>query len=438
MSIEMKNNFPIVILLLAGCASLGMLACERHEDTYAQYLEGGERIYPARVDSLRAFPGKNRVGLQWLLVSDPNIVECMVYWDFKSDSLSIPINRREGIDTVNVIIDELPEDFYTFEIFTRNSEGQISLKSEINTFAYGEQYINSLSNRTVRAATYRVDLTPSGDLAFGGLSIEWYDAADEVVEVEIGYTDENGHLVTITDTLLSTEAPEDQNMSTLPSYQLGTNFSYRTGYKPLPSALDVVYTPYEDGYTNEDEIPNDLILDKQRFRTALLWGDITGANFGGDLAKLWNNSAAVGDWYHSATGEPFPHMFTVDLGVEAILSSVRLYPRIECCYDVNPKVFEFWGISDTTNAVPSLPGSDPNWKQEALDKGWTLLKREVRTNPDEASGNAPIDVTIPSNIAVRFVRYRVEETYSNTYTHLTEWDIRASGVIKGVPTPTGQ
>ncbi len=56
--------------------------------------------------------------LRWQLVSDPTITQAKVFWNNGHDSVTVAINRKQGVDTVKVIVDKLLETSYTFTIYT--------------------------------------------------------------------------------------------------------------------------------------------------------------------------------------------------------------------------------------------------------------------------------------------------------------------------------
>jgi hypothetical protein len=77
----------------------------------------------------------------------------------------------------------------------------------------------------------------------------------------------------------------------------------------------------------------------------------------------------------------------------------------DCCN--NPTKFEVWGIDDITNAATTLRADNPGWKDEAIAKGWKLLKEVVRTD----NGNSAYKVALNDNPPpVRYIRIRVLST----------------------------
>jgi hypothetical protein len=84
-------------------------------DEYRKFTEGGAISYTGKIDSLKLLPGRNRLEVQGLILSDPKVKELRIYWNNKKDSAVVPIVRTSGIDAVTKIIDNLEENIYNFE-----------------------------------------------------------------------------------------------------------------------------------------------------------------------------------------------------------------------------------------------------------------------------------------------------------------------------------
>src|SRR6266699_1325579 len=103
----MKYCFGILVI-----ASL-LAACTKLADSYKDFTGNGEIYYPGKADSLKIYPGRNRIMLTWLLVSDPKITKTTLYWHNKADSVVIPIQRSAGVDTIKKMLSPMPEGTYT-------------------------------------------------------------------------------------------------------------------------------------------------------------------------------------------------------------------------------------------------------------------------------------------------------------------------------------
>ncbi|QJB39989.1 DUF4998 domain-containing protein [Chitinophaga oryzae] len=233
-NIKARWLLPAMVLLLTACSKM--------DDTYRQFLDGGEIIYTGKVDFLEVFPGKNRVLLSWYLVSDPKITMCRVYWNQRRDSTEVAVKRTGGTDTIRLILDKLPENIYTFQVYTYDNAGHSSVKEEAIGNAYGDAYISTLSNRPVRAAKY--------DAAKNEATIWWFGVNNQVQYVEVLYTNSAGMETKVVQRADSVpENPRDplefRASLKLPDYKAGTSFRFRTAYKPVKIAIDTFYTAYE-------------------------------------------------------------------------------------------------------------------------------------------------------------------------------------------------
>jgi hypothetical protein len=78
-----------------------------------------------------------------------------------------------------------------------------------------------------------------------------------------------------------------------------------------------------------------------------------------------------------------------------------------------------WGIADITNAATSVPGNDDGWKDDAIAKGWILLKEVTRSD----DGKGPYTLNFSTDTPpVRYIRIRVKKVASgeNAYSNLSE------------------
>ncbi|MGX5817491.1 DUF4998 domain-containing protein [Chitinophaga lutea] len=229
-------------MLWGTALALGLGACEKMEDTYSEYLKDGVIVYTARVDSLRAYPGKNRIELEWLLVADPKITKCRVFWNNNGDSVEVPVQRTSGIDTVGVILNNLPENIYSFHVYTYDNAGHSSVKEEVIGAVYGDIYGSSVSNRPVKSAKYQS--------AQKRAEVTWFGVNSQAVAVDIEYTDLSGAVVKSREVPVINPAnplkpPAFRDTIYLANYKQGQSFRFRTAYKPVPQAIDTFYTPYE-------------------------------------------------------------------------------------------------------------------------------------------------------------------------------------------------
>ena len=212
--------------LLMGAACL--FACSKMEDYTKEFTKNGEIVYTGRADSLKVYPGRNRIGLSWLLLSDPSIVQCKVFWNDGADSVTIPVKRTNNVDTIKVVLDKMSEKAYTFDIYTYDGQGHSSVKVDTIGMVYGDHYAGALFNRPLKAIAYSADTA----------RLEWSGASAQCVKVDIRYTGVSGAQYKVA------VWPLDK-ATKLPDFKKGLSFEYRTSYLPAKMAIDTFHTAYE-------------------------------------------------------------------------------------------------------------------------------------------------------------------------------------------------
>ncbi|MCW9708122.1 DUF4998 domain-containing protein [Fodinibius salsisoli] len=226
MKIMIAKGYILVIALV-----LGLAACSdmyQHE----KYIEDGERTYTGKADSVKVHSGENRVLIEGLLISDPKITGAKISWNAGRDSITVPIERTSGIDTLQIYIEDLEEKVYNFEIVTHDEQGNTSVPVNISGEVYGEKYQASLLNRPVKnKELYAGNLNTT--VEFGSM-----DLSSGVFATQIRYTDSNGQMQTKI-------VPVDSSDVKLPNYKIGDEFEYRTMFLPEPTSIDTFYTEYE-------------------------------------------------------------------------------------------------------------------------------------------------------------------------------------------------
>lgn len=210
-----------MILLVVGCAK---------SDDYKKYLASGEISYAAKPEDLKAFPGRERIQLQWRILSDQNIVKAKIYWRNKSDSTEVAINRTAGIDTINTII-PLREGSYSFDVIHYHADGARSLAANVSSNSYGSSYESTLINRRIQSVTF----TPSNQ----GVRIFWGVRDASTIGMQVFY---------VTTAATGSQPrlpirPGTEAESAFTRVENNINMEYRTLFKPDTAAIDTFYAP---------------------------------------------------------------------------------------------------------------------------------------------------------------------------------------------------
>ncbi|MEL1240590.1 DUF4998 domain-containing protein [Flavobacterium flavipallidum] len=225
-----KYIFPSIILLLI---TAGLWSCSSIDDTYKDFIKDGEVSYTGKIDSLHVYGGRNRVNIKGLIISDPKVSEVRVFWNTHKDSVVVPITRTSGIDELDVVINDLDENIYNFEVRTYDKLGNKSVPVYVIGNVYGERYEASLTaaimNRNI-AVGINSGVNLDGNLAAlndltakSSYSILKYTATD----------DSEKELI----------MPINQSDFKISDFKAGTNVKYKTVYLPEEGAIDSFFTP---------------------------------------------------------------------------------------------------------------------------------------------------------------------------------------------------
>lgn len=212
----------IYLILIISCA-----ACSKQNATYYDFIRGGAITYTGKADSVKAFGGRDRMLLSWLLTSDQNIRYCKVFWNFGGDSLTLPVVKTAWTDTIRTYIDHLPEGTYNFTVYTYDSVGHHSVGSQAIGNAYGEIFMSTLHNKPVRA------LTKTGNT----LTVIWVGKDAKCLGTQWNFTG--------TDAQAHTYVAPQRDTTIITGVDMKSPVSYRSLFVPEANAIDTFYTDYK-------------------------------------------------------------------------------------------------------------------------------------------------------------------------------------------------
>ncbi len=392
-----KNLASFAVLLVA----ISNYSCKKMDSTYAHYLEGGEIVYVAKADSLKAVPGKNRLLLSWQSSSDPKVATAKIFWNNGELLKEHTVAKTSGKKTEDVIIEDISEGAYTFEVVTYDTKGNTSITVSVSATVYGERYLATLQTRRVRQAVYR-----SEDRS---VLVDWYNAPLGAFDIEVSYQNNAGQTATV-------RTPAAEPRTILPDLKTQGEIKYRTRFLPEEHSIDTFYTPY---VTIEPE----FLLDKSKFRR---WNNehfpyteyFMGAGF--NIEKLWDG-VYTGYGYVYLETEPLPRSFTFDLGQLASIYRIRLSPNwdAQLYNNGNIKKAEIWGsaTADVTTDFSSWTylGTLNSVKPSGLPVG-------QNTTEDLAYAQAGENFAlVESPSPVRYIRFVVQDTWIGSISmHITE------------------
>lgn len=402
---NIKTKIPACII-----SALLIWGCSRYDNDYLKYFDGKESVYPGLVKQLVYKAGNLRTMILWNPNPDPSVVKYTITWNSGKDSVVVPASSHNPSDTVRVIIPDLSEYVYSFVLRSYDAEGNKSVGQDINNVrVYGSAYKASLFNRSVNSANpylYSED---------GKLTLNFASADTSNVSTVIRYTN-------TADTAAETILLPAENAITITDYKPGTAIMYQSSYIPEKNAIDTFQTAVADSFP---AIYRYVMCPKNKFVPLALYGD--GQPYDGSywtsLWQLWDGATSPNGWYdcfHSNDAKTLPYPLSFDMGATYDhLSHVEMIGR-DCCH--NPTEYEIWG-SNTLN-VPSVEGNSPDWKNQMLAAGWTLLQSVGRAD----DGKAPLKTALIDNPPpVRYIRVLIKKVasgdskYSNI-TQITFWN----------------
>jgi len=389
MNIYRQSMQMLAYLILLGCVA----SCGKMDAIYSDFLEEGEIIYPAKADSLRAHAGDYRIALSWVVLSDPNVSRAVVYWDNRRDSVTVSIANTQRPDTITVILENMEEKAYTFEVFTYDDRGNMSVKAEVLGIVYGDAYRSGLLTRAVRSLTAENDT----------LVVAWMPAEQTSVGDMLYYADSEGESQQVF-------VPAMDDTTRLPSFVQGNNFVYQTLFKPDPVALDTFRTNEFEMEVDPDLFKEEAIeLAKSRFSPFYLPTDTYEPNAPNTtMDRIWDGVLVKNDpTFITRVGTAMPQWFTFDIGVVARLERMRIHQRGVAANRYynggNVREAEIWGSV--------APNPDGSW-----DDSWVLLGTFESFKPSGpgAVTQQDIDYAMQGEVvlfdesapAVRYVRFK--------------------------------
>lgn len=218
---------------IAICLIIATAACSKMDSTYDEYVDK-EILYLPKADSIKIRSGKNRLQLSWLLKADPTVNKTKVYWNNRLDSALVTVNRKNPVDTLQLLLNPLTEGTYTFQLVTLDDAGNASIRVDVTGNVYGDNYNGSLLNRAIKTVTLKKDTA----------TIDWYGGNTDMRAVQLRYKD-------TLNTQYELTIPAVTAKTALVGTKKGvTVFEYRTMYTPQVNALDTFYTNYTNRTIN--------------------------------------------------------------------------------------------------------------------------------------------------------------------------------------------
>jgi hypothetical protein len=288
--------------IIAACIIFCLASCDTMNDMHIGYLEKGEKIYAAKVDSVSPKSGDNNSIEMEVFIRTQRVDRIRIYWNVRRDSADFNIGNVAGVFKFR--IENLQEREYLFEVISFDRFGNKSLPFEVSGRIYGESYRSLLQNRSILSI-----FTLEG----GSTTVNWGSVPENSLYSELAYTDSDGNKQIL-------RIPPAETSTPLTNWR--SIEGSRTAYLPDVNAVDTFYTDW-------GVVDNSLYLYKfsKEGWTVISWSDEQADDGGGAVVLINNN---LNDFWHSQWRAPaaqLPHWAIIDMGVPKKIAEINTYRR---------------------------------------------------------------------------------------------------------------
>lgn len=226
----------IILGLLMSLLFL-MSSCEKMDEVHQKYIPNGEIIYRVKPTNILAYSGNKRVKLTWELAYPTFVTKCEV----KSGSellAEVPVVYGDLVK-LECMLTNLEEKTYTLSLFSRDKDGNSSIKNDIVVEVFGEKYISTLKTTTsIKSLSHDPN---NNQITYINLSQR---LSSKIFATSVTYRDleDNEQTVLV-----------DADKTTLEVNNLATNSYIKLNdiYKPNATCIDLFTAPVKEYATEE-------------------------------------------------------------------------------------------------------------------------------------------------------------------------------------------
>lgn len=288
-------------------------------------------LAPVVVSDLIAFPGKNRVKLEFNAPKEA--IYGKVFYG-KGNFYEFSIDKTEAKQIL--FVDGLSEGEQIIRVVTFNADSVTSFPKGVKVNVYGETYQNSLSNRKLLSQS---TLSPTS------IKMIFDNAHEDEVEVRVLFRNTTGQ----NDSIIMNS---DQNIITIDNIDLSETYYYYTVYLPEPGCIDEFFTPLQDAKTAAM-----LNFEKDKWVIADFSDENPGTDGKWGLASNIIDDNANTSW-RSMT-ETMPHWIIVDMQSEKLLNGFYFVQSQDVSSGLAKK-FKFETSNDNQNWTVVMEGEFAN------------------------------------------------------------------------------
>lgn len=293
-----KNLFYIWMITILV---VGFVSCTDMNHLHQPYLDEGETIYAAKVDSVLIRPGNMRLALD-VYTPSQRAERGIVCWNNNQDTLDFDIENKVPGEAQELIISGLEEGTHIFTFVLFDAYGHKSLPIEAVGTVYGEDYASALLNRVLDGM----------EITNEGVKLLWRSAG-EGLDVLLTYINADGKEV-------KRSITPEENEILITDAVPGSEFTYVTFYKPEEDAIDTFTSKPKTGH-----FPYDT-LDRVGWE-AIACSDEKVEDGGGKASVL---DGDLNTYWHSQWGPemPLPHWILIDMKKTYEIGGVEIVRRL--------------------------------------------------------------------------------------------------------------
>ena len=354
-------------------------ACKEMDSEYKDFIVPNGLTYPQKADSLKIYPGFNRLKLQWLKPKFPGVKYSMMYWNNFADSIKVDFPANS--DTVSIIVSDLSEDSYSFYIKNYDEQGISSIPVEATGTPYGENFLIGASDRTYLSAIRDNE---------GNGTIVWGNKTPNLVYTEVIYMNSLGVEKTVR------VSPEEME-SVLPAIDTEKHFQYRSVFLP-PNGIDLMEREWQTS-----EKPFLFQLARENWTIEARNGNHDWGDGGGGQPTLLLDGDIKTGW-HSKVGAELPQVVVADMKQSFLVDQVVVVPSSNVSWRYMNEVDIY--VSDQP-----IPADQPNesWGEPAASVLY--------------AGEDTFTIEIPETTRGRYVAVVFKDSKSQTYISFMELEV---------------
>lgn len=363
-------------MALGSMLCVALWACSKMNELSDRFLNTGEAVYAAKVDSALTYTGYKKVEVQ-VYIGAGRIDTVKVYYNDYQDCTDIPVNNQSGV--FSKVIEGLEERGYIFQVVSVDSYGNKSLPVEVQGIAFGDDRLNLIKSisRNIVSAIY--DIT-------NGVSVKWGGAVEN----------SSGCLLTYTNT-----SDQPATIAVSPSATLTVISDWKSG---LRSSTQFVVGEGNMAETFSTE-PVSLGVHKEVLPKTDWSAEASSFHDDPRQASAAIDGNPMQPWHSSAGGQSMPQWIILNFGNAVQFDGIVFQNRID---DINDKAFPYrikWEASNDKS----------NWT--------TILESLGLEYPTEKVAN-PLWLPCTPTTA-QYLRCTISETWptSRSYTYIGELGI---------------